>query len=109
MKVTTRTARLTRTLVLSLGVAALLGGIAAAPARADDDDWHHERHERRERREHAQREREAWCAYHPGACGYPQRYVYAPPPPVVYAPPPPPPVVFAPPSGLNIVVPIHIR
>jgi hypothetical protein len=92
-------------------MAALLGGIAALPAHADDDDWHHERRERRERehREHEWRERQAWCAYHPGACGYPQGYVYAPPPPVVYAPPPPPPVVYAPPPGLNIVVPIHIR
>jgi hypothetical protein len=108
-----RTTRPLRHLVLGLGLAALLAAIAA-PARADDDDWRHER------REHEWRERQAWCAYHPYQCGYPGYYVpapppvvYAPPPPVVYAPPPPvvyaPPPVVYPPAGLSIVVPIHIR
>lgn len=106
----TRTARLTRTLVLGLAMAALLGGIAA-PARADDDDWHRREWRQHERREHEWRERQAWCAYHPYACGYPQGYVYAaPPPPVIYAPPPPPPIVYAPPAaGLSIILPIHIK
>ncbi|HZB90679.1 MAG TPA: hypothetical protein VE397_04505 [Stellaceae bacterium] len=97
-----------RLLILSMGMAALLAGIAAAPARADDD-WRH-----REWREHQRREHMAWCAHHPYACGRPTGYVYAaPPPPVVYAPAPtvyaPPPAVVYPPAGLNIVVPIHIR
>lgn len=108
----TRTKRLLRLLVLGIGTSALLGGIAAMPARADDDDW--QRHEWREheRREHEWRERQAWCAYHPYACGYPSGYVYAAPPPVVYAPPPPPPppVVYAPPAaGFNLILPIHIK
>ena len=65
-----RTMRTMRMTVLSLATAALLGGIAAAPARADDDGWRHERHERGEQREHEWREHQAWCARHPYACGY---------------------------------------
>lgn len=97
----TRVRRLLPTVLLGLGVVALVA--AALPARADDDH-----HGRREWREHEWRERQAWCAYHPYECGYPPGYVYAPPP-VVYAPPPPPPVVYAPAPALSIVLPIHIH
>lgn len=95
-----------RTLMMALGVAAVMSGMAVAPARADDGDWHHGRGEWRDREwrgegpEGGWRRRE-WCEYHPYACGYPG-YVYgAPPPPVYYAAPlpPPPPVVYAPPSA----------
>lgn len=90
--------RTLRTLVLALGMAALMGGIAAAPALADDH-WRHDR---------GWREHE-WRRHHPHPVAvYPApAYAYAPPP-VIYAPPPPPPVVYAPP-GLNIVVPLHIH
>jgi hypothetical protein len=108
----TGTKPMMRMLVLILGATALLGTVAAAPARADDD-WHHGDHHdwrEHERREHEARERQAWCAYHPYACDYRPGYAYAPPP-VVYAPPPapPPPVVYAPAPALSIVLPIHIR
>jgi hypothetical protein len=102
----TKTTRPWPLLVLGLGMTALIAGIAAAPARADDDDWRHREWREHERREHERHERQVWCAHHPYDCGAPS-YVYAPPP-VVYTPPPPPPVVYAPPS-LNIVVPIHIK
>jgi hypothetical protein len=100
----TRIRRLLPALLLGVGVAAFAA--AAIPARADDDG-HHEWREH-ERREHEWRAHQAWCAYHPYACGYPSGYVYAPPP-VVYAPPPPPPVVYAPAPALSIVLPIHIH
>ena len=108
-----------RGLVIALATVALLGGIAATPARADDDDdgWRHRgwrEHEWRERewREHEWRERREWCAYHPYECGRPYPgyvYVAPPPPPVIYSAPPPPPVVYAPAPSLDIIVPIHIR
>lgn len=98
--------RTLQSLVLALGVTALLGGIATAPARADDD-WHYHH----EWREHEWREHE-WYRRH--AYAYPAYpvpgYAYAAPPPVIYAPPPPPPPVFyAPAPALNLIVPIHIR
>ena len=89
--------RTLHTLVLALGMAALMGGIAAAPAHADDH-WRHDR---------AWREHE-WRRHHPHHVAVYAAPVYAPPPAVVYAPPPPPPVVYAPP-GINIVVPLHIH
>lgn len=112
-KTVTATTSPWRLLVLSAGMAALLAGITAAPARADDD-WRHREWREHERREHQLRERQAWCAHHPYACGRPPGYAYAPPPPpVVYTPAPTvyaaPPAVVYPPAGLNIVVPIHIR
>ena len=88
--------------LLAVGVAVILGGAAALPARADDD-WR--RHEWREHERH-EHWRHEWCEHHPYRCGVPG-YVYGyAPPPVVYAPPPPPPVVYAPPS-LNVVIPLR--
>jgi hypothetical protein len=96
---------LIRTLLLAVGTAALLSGVAAAPARADRDDWHG-RHEWREHawREHEWREHEwrehEWRErfWRPGyAWGY-APYGYAPPPYNVA----PPPV-----AGLNFVFPLR--
>jgi hypothetical protein len=103
-----------RSLVLALGATALLAGIAAAPARADDDWRHHDRRDREDWREHAEwrdREWRDWCLSHPGAYAYPGYVCPVPAPPTVYyAPPPPPPaVIYAPPPSLEIVVPFHIR
>jgi hypothetical protein len=87
-------------------VALVLAGsavLAAAPARADRDDWHHGWHGRWHGDWHH--------GWHPGwrrpwgevavppPVYYPPPPVYYPPPPVYYAPPPPP-VVYAP--GLSI-------
>lgn len=125
-----------RILVTACGAVALLGGMGALPARADDDGWRgrghgHEWHER---------ERAPTVIYEsaPPTVVYqqaPPPVVYQPapppavvyeqapppviyetaPPPVVVAPPPavvyqpaPPPVVAAPPS-LDIVFPIHFH
>lgn len=95
-----------RPLVLAGAVAAMLGGIGAAPAHADD--WDHGRggwrgHDRREHewRRHEWREHHGWgwgaprYYYAPGYYAAP-RYYY-PPPPVVYPPP-----VYVPPGGLNL-------
>lgn len=114
------TASTIRGMVLALGAAALVAGVAG-DARADDDGWHrgrgHEEHEY-EWRVH---EWHDWCAHHPGAYAYPGYYcpVPLPPPPpapVYYAPPPPPPAVIyaAPPPpppapAIEVVVPLHIR
>lgn len=82
--------RILRASGLALGVAGAFLTIAASPARADRNDWHH--------------------GGHPGWHGHPrQAYVapyYAPryyaPPPVYYQPPPayyaPPPVYYGSPS-----------
>jgi hypothetical protein len=79
---TTRTA----SALLALALAAIIGGLSAAPAHADD--WH------RDRRDHYRHERERrdWRAhryYDRRAYGGPGYYGYAPPP-IIYAPPPPP-------------------
>ena len=116
---------LLRRSMLALTGTALLAGIAAAPARADDDDWRrHERREHEEReRAHQEHQWAVWCHHHPGAYAYPGYvcpmpappavvYAPAPPPPaVVYAPAPPPPpaVIYQPPPTVEFVVPIHIR
>jgi hypothetical protein len=85
-----------------LGLATVLGCAAIGAARADNDDWRHERHGRhqhehreREWRKH-EREREVPAHYYaaPG-------YVYAPPP-VIYARP-------APPPAINFVFPLQLR
>jgi hypothetical protein len=97
-----------RTLLLAVGTAALLTGMAASPARADRDDWHgRDKWHGHEQREHEWREhewRERYWPYGYAAPGYPA-YGYAPPP-VIYAPPPyyvaPPPV-----AGLNFVLPLR--
>jgi hypothetical protein len=107
------TPRLLRGAALALVLAAVAGGIATRPARADDG-WHrgHERHEWREHawREHAWRERE-WRLHHGYAYG-PPAYVYAPAP--AYVPAPAyayaPPVIYAPPAAsLNFVFPLGHR
>jgi hypothetical protein len=85
-------------LAMGLVLAGMMG-IAAAPARADDDDRRgFRREEGRERRDdhrreyHRERERERWHER--------RDYVYAPPP-VVYAPPPRP--------GVSIIFPFEFR
>ena len=86
-------------ILMAFGLAAVMAGAAAGPARADDWRWHryHEWH------------RPGVVVY--GAPGYyaPPGYVYAPQPPVVYEAPPP--VVYAPPPApsLNVVVPLRFR
>ena len=71
-------------LLLALGAALSL---AAAPVRAENDDWRHKRE--RDARDHRRHERpREWREDDE------RRYVYAPPP-AVYAPPP---VVYAPPA-----------
>jgi hypothetical protein len=98
------TTSMIRSMVLALGAAALVVGIAA-PARADDDDWHHGR-EHREREWHEHDRRDA-----PPAVIYtaPPAVYYAPPPAVYYAPPPA--VIYAPPPrpAIEIEIPLHIR
>lgn len=87
---------MTRT-VMTLALAGLVGGVAA-PAWADDDDWHH--HERYEDHDHGR---------HRGWDHHRERVYVAPPPVRVYAPPP---VVYAPPpppAGISLFFPIEIR
>jgi hypothetical protein len=83
--------------VTALALAGLIGGLAAASARADDDWRRHERYEHHDRGRHR-----GWDKHH-------ERVYVAPPPPVVYAPPP---VVYAPPpppAGINLIFPLNIR
>jgi len=118
-----------RTLIAACGAVALLGGIGAHPARADDDQGRHGWREH-EWREHERRE---WCEHHPYQCERPPAVVYepsppavvyqpAPPPAVVYEPAPPPVVVAPPPAvvyqpapvvapspSVDIVFPIHLH
>ena len=122
------------TLIAACGAVALLGGMGAHPARADDDQGHHEWREH-EWREHERRE---WCEHHPYQCERPPAVVYetapppvvvapppavvyqptppavvydlAPPPAVVYQPAPPPAVVYQPAPvapSVELVVPLH--
>jgi hypothetical protein len=93
-----------RTALLALGLAALLGGVAATPAFAEEgwrgrDGREHEwrEHERREHawrehewREHEWREHEWREHYHYGYApgyAYPPAFAYQPPPPAYVAPP----------------------
>jgi hypothetical protein len=80
-------------MVLTVALAALIGGLSAVPARADNDDRgrnvQHERSQRERHRPHASNRYEA------------PRYVYAPPP-VYYAPPPRRPAI-------DLVFPLHFR
>ena len=100
-----------------LAIAALLavgGGVAAAPARADDwggrgwggDGWRGRGWREHEWREHEWRERE-WREHHPMVMMAPPA-MYAPPPAVVYAPPP---VAYMPPPmpSATIVLPLNFR
>jgi hypothetical protein len=105
-----------RSMVLALGAAALLAGLTAPPARADDDWRRHERWREREERRDEWRDREwhEWCLRHPGAYAYPGYVCPVPAPPTVYyAPPsyyaPPPAVIYTPPPSLEIVVPFRIH
>jgi len=90
---TTRLARTHRQIggaVLTLALAALIGGLSSVPARADNDD-------RGRNEQHARN-------HHPPRRVYTREapaYVYAPPP-VYYAPPPQPPVI-------DFVIPLHFR
>jgi hypothetical protein len=128
-----------RTLVAALGAVALLSGMVALPARADDDGWRGRGHGR-EWREHEWRERERapTVVYEsaPPTVVYQQApptviyqpaapdvvYQPAPPPAVVYEPAPPPVVVAPPPAvvyqpapvvapapSLDIVIPLHFH
>ena len=112
-----------RTLVAACGAIALLGGMGAHPARADEDGWRGRGHEQREHEWRNEHERREWCAHHRYECEHPPAVVYetapppvvvAPPPPaVVYQPAPPPVVVYqpapvAPSPSIDIVVPLHL-
>jgi hypothetical protein len=94
-----------RSLMLAGIAAAMLAGLGAAPARADDWGRHGDGYWQQQRwREHAWRERHGWVAPRYYAPGYAPGYVYAPPPAgYAYAPPPvayPPPAYVQP--GLNL-------
>ena len=110
-----------RTLVAACGAVALLGGVGALPARADDEGWRGRGHEGREREWRNEHERREWCEHHPYQCERPPAVIYeTAPAPVVVAPapvyvaPPPPAVVYqpapvvAPSPGIELVVPLHI-
>jgi hypothetical protein len=92
MKTLKQPARLFRSGLLALALAAVLGGAAAAPALADD--WHHGR----DFRAHEWRGpvRHDHDYYRPYAYA-PPAYRYAPPPAAYGAP------------GVNLVVPLDIR
>lgn len=102
-----------RRAIVMIGLLISLSGIAVGPAMADDwrhDDrggydrgYEHEHDHGRDRWNHERMERERWEREHryfsPPVVVYPQPQMY-------YAPPP---LVMAPPSGLNIIIPLHIR
>ena len=109
------------TFVAACGAVALLSGVGALPARADDDGWRGRGHEQREREWRNEHERREWCEQHRRECAHPPTVVYETgPPPVVIAPapvyvaPPPPAVVYqpapvvAPSPGIELVVPLRI-
>jgi hypothetical protein len=80
-------------MVLTIALAALIGGLSAVPAHADNDD-----RGRNVQQEPSQRHRHPSHASH----RYEEpRYVYAPPP-VYYAPPPRPPAI-------DFVFPLRFR
>jgi len=76
-------------IVLTTTLAALIGGMFALPARADNDD-----HERNDQRERSYQPQPSYRSEAPRrSYGYEdRRYVYAPPP-VYYAEPPRRPVI----------------
>ncbi len=96
-----------RPLVLAGAIAAMLAGIGAAPARADDWDRGRGGWRGHEWREHEWREHE-WREHHGWGWGGPHYYYYAPgyyvgpryyyPPPALAYPPP----VYVPPAGLSL-------
>lgn len=83
--------------VMALALAGLVGGVAVAPARADDDWRHHERDEHHDHGRHR-----GWDHHRERVYVAPPPVRVYTPPPVVYAPPPPPP-------GINLIFPIEIR
>jgi hypothetical protein len=74
--------------VLTVTLAALIGGLSTLPARADDDNRGRDQHERSYQPQPSYRS-EAPRRYYGNE---ERRYVYAPPP-VYYAPPPRRPVI----------------
>ncbi len=83
-----------RTVMATLAVATMLGGMSTGTARADDrDHWDRGRHE-----EHRDRDHDRWRHEH-RVYERPQGY-YVAPPPVVYEESEP---------GINFVFPLHIR
>lgn len=91
----TRSARRPRRIgsaVLAIALAALVGGLASVPARADNDDRGGHEQQRHARVRHPPRPAHGRAA---------PAYVYAPPP-VYYAPPPPPPAI-------DFVIPLNFR
>jgi hypothetical protein len=97
-----------RTLIV-LALAAIMGGLAALPARADNDDnrghgrgHQQDRHQdrRADDRDRYQWNDRQWRGEHPTVNVAPGYYAYAPPP-MVYAPPPVPP-------SLNFIFPLDL-
>jgi hypothetical protein len=92
-------------------ILAITAAVAAAPglsARADDDGWRHDngRHRGWHKHHHRYEDWRVWYGPAPIYVGPPPPvYVAPPPPPVYYAPVP----LYAPPTSLNIVVPLKIR
>jgi hypothetical protein len=85
----------------ALVLAGLIGGAAASPARADNDDrWRGRGHQdaRHDDRDRYRWHENEWRHAHPNVYVAPNYYTYAPPP-VVYAPPPVPP-------SLNFIFPL---
>lgn len=82
-------------MIAALGVAAVVGVVLSAPARADDDDWD-------------EGEQQPYVYVVPPYSGYvyaPPPAIYAPaPPPVIYAPAPPP-VAYASPAPVYVAPP----
>jgi hypothetical protein len=103
----TNSRRSLRRLIIAVGVTALVGGIAASPAHADNDHWRHGHEAWRDHRGHEWREHR-WHEHHGYAVRAYPGYAYGYPPPVIYAPPP---VVYAPPvyaaPSLSFVFPLR--
>jgi hypothetical protein len=81
---------------IALGLAVILGGAYALPARADDNRWRGEQRaqQQNERSDYRHRDRRSYSYDRPG-------YVYSPPP-VYYAPPSGPPAI-------DFVFPLRFR
>ncbi len=92
--------RIVRNAMLALGLTAIVGGMTAAPALADEY-WHHDRRDAREHEgwgrdqwRHADRDHDQRYAYVAPSYGY----SYAPPAPAYVGPP-----------SFNLVFPFTIR
>src|SRR5271155_2430817 len=97
----TKISRRLRVGIFALTLAAILGGVAAAPARADDDNW---RYQRQGWHDHEWREHE-WREHHRRGYFYAQPSYYYATPPVYVAPPP----AYYAPSRINLGGVITIR